>query len=60
MNYCMCNRRGDNRRMFQEAEERKYADATIRDCMGVIVYIINNLNSVPFIALKTVLNRFLI
>ena len=35
--------------MFQEAEERKYAHATIRDCVGVILYIINNFNSVPFI-----------
>ena len=45
----MCNRSGDNRRMFKKAEERRYAHATIRDCVGVIVYMINNFNSVPSI-----------
>ena len=31
------NRSGDIRRMFQEAEERKYVHATIRDCVGVVI-----------------------
>ena len=34
--YELC-RSGDNRQMFQEAEERKYAHATIRDCVAVTV-----------------------
>ena len=33
----MCDRSGDNRRMFQEVEEQKCTHAVIRDCVGVIV-----------------------
>ena len=33
----MCDRSGDNRRMFQEVEEQKCTHAIIGDCVGVIV-----------------------
>ena len=33
--YEMCDRSGDNRQMFKEAEERKYVHATIRDCVSL-------------------------
>ena len=46
--YCMCDRSGDNRQIFQEVEKQKCTHTIIRDCVDVIVKTIM-FNSVPSI-----------
>ena len=45
----ICDRSGDNRQIFQEVEKQKCTHAIIRNCVGAIVKIIINFNSVPSI-----------
>ena len=45
----MCDRSGDNQRMFEEIEEQKGTHEILRDCVAVIIYNNNFLNSVSSI-----------